>query len=182
MGAMTAIMVGLGAVSAVQQFTAGRAAKTEAEYNATQVTNEAQYNAGVYKQQAEMIENQKRLKAQQDDRAIRFAASKHIAITAFKGIDFSGSAMAVLADTMTQMEMDKAISQYDYAVQKYAVESQGDSTIRKGATLASQYRRGGATAEMSGTTGALTTLFNTAAYAGMRNVNTSGGAKTGRKP
>jgi hypothetical protein len=177
MGAMTAIMLGLGAASAIQQFSAGSQQKTEAEYNATQVTKEAQYNAGVYRQQAGMIEDQKNLQAMQDDRAIRFAAGKHVAITAAKGIELSGSAMAVLADTMTQMEMDKAIGQYNFEMQKYTALSQAESITRKGDTVAGQYRRSGATAYTAGVTGGLTTLFNTAAYVGMSNVNTSAGAK-----
>ena len=180
MGAMTAIMVGLGAASAVQQFSAGQAAKTEAEYNASQVSAEAKYNSAIYAEQAQMIQNQADLQAAQDDRGIRFAAAKHVAVTAAKGLQLSGSAMAVLADTMTQLEMDKAIGQYNFAVQKRAVQSQGESVLRKGMTLSEQYRRGGETAAMAGTTGALTTAFNTAAYVGMRNVNTSAGAKTGK--
>jgi len=182
MGAMTSIMVGLGVASAVQQFSAGNAMQVEAEYNAQAVTKEAKYNAGVYAEQAIMIENQKNLQASQDNRAIRFATGKHIAMTTSKGIELSGSAMAILSDTITQLEMDKAIGQYNLEVQKYGVLSQADSTLRKGETMASQYRRGGATARTAGIVGGLTTLFNTAAYSGMSSgFDTSGGAKAGGK-
>lgn len=181
MGAMTAVMVGLGAVSAAQQIAGGFAAKNEAEYNARAITSEAAYNAGVYREQAGMIEQQKQLKAQQDDRIIRFAMGKTVAMTAAKGLQLSGSPMAVLADTLTQFEMDKAIGQYNLEVQKYGVLSQAESTERRGATLSGQYRRSGDTAMMAGITGGLTTLFKTGAYVSARSFDTSGGAKTGGK-
>jgi len=181
MGAMTSIMVGLGVASAVQQFSAGNAMQVEAEYNAQAVTKEAKYNAAIYQEQAGMIENQKNLKAAQDDRMIRFSIGQHTAITASKGIEMSGSAMAILSDTLTQLEMDKAITKYNYDVQKYAVGSAAESTLLKGETLAGQYRRGGATARTAGIVGGLTTLFNTAAYSGMKSgFDVSGGAKTGK--
>lgn len=181
MGAMTAIMVGLGAASAVQQFTGGQAMQREANYNASAVTAEAKYNAGVYQQQVGMVEAQKQLQAQQDDRAIRMSQGRHIAVTAAKGIQLSGSAMAVLADTMTQLSMDKAIGQFNYDMKKFTIASAADSTLRKGATLAGQYVRSGATAYTAGVTGALTSIFNAGAYIGMHNINTSGGVKTGGK-
>lgn len=178
MAQLTTLMLGLGAISAVQQVVGGYAQQREAEYNAKQVTKEAKYNAGVYQQQAGMIENQKNLQAAQDNRQIRFTAGKHIAMVTAKGIELSGSPMAVLSDTLTQLEMDKAIGQYNLEVQKYGVLSQAESTLRKGDTVASQYRRSGATARTAGITGGLTTLFTTAAYA---SFDVSGGAKTGGK-
>jgi hypothetical protein len=125
-----------------------------------------------------MIEKQKQLKAQQDDRIIRFTMGKTVAMTAAKGLELSGSPMAVMADTMTQLEMDKAISQYNFEMQKYGALSQAESTERRGATLSGQYRRSGDTAVMAGISGGLSTLFQTGAYVSQRNYISSSPVKT----
>jgi len=169
MGAMTATMVGLGALQAGTQIAGGFMQKREAEHNASAIRSEAEYNAGVYKQQAGMIENQKQLKKMQDERMIRFAMGQTVATAASKGLQMSGSALAVLNDTMTQLEMDKAITQYNYDVEKTAVLSQAESVTRRGNTLAARYLREGDTAVFAGIAGGLTTLMGTAAYVSQRN-------------
>lgn len=186
MGAMTATMVGLGVASAGMQVWSGMQAKDEAEANAVAIQQQSEYNAGVYEQQAGMIEKQKQLKAQQDNRLIRFAAGKHTAVTAGKGLEMSGSALAVLNDTITQLEMDKAIGQYNLDVKKYGVLSQAEGERRQGATMAAQYRRKGGNALFAGIVGGLSTLYQTGAYAHTRmyspkRIDTSGGAKYGGK-
>ena len=186
MGAMTALMVGLGAASAVSQITGGMQAKQEAETNAAAIRAESAYNAGVYEQQAGMIEQQKNLKLTQDQRLMRFAQGKHVAVTSAKGLQLSGSALAILNDSMTQMQMDTAITQYNYDVEKYAVKSQGESVRRKGATMSEQYMSSGRTAMTAGIVGGLTSLMQVGFYSAARNytpnkINTSGGAMTGGK-
>ena len=181
MGAMTAIMVGMGVVSAAQQMIGGNAAKSEADYNASVALSESKYNASVLKQQAGMIQDQKELQLAQDKRAIRFVMGKTVSVTSSKGIEMSGSPMAIMIDTRTQLEMDSAIGQYNLEVQKFGVLSQAESTLRKGETVASQYRRSGVTARTAGYVGGLTTLFQTGAYAKYSSFDTSGGAKTGGK-
>jgi len=185
MGAMTAMMVGLGAVQAGTQIAGGFMAKREAEHNANAIQSEAEYNAGVYRQQAGMIEQQKQNKRIQDERMMRFAFGKTVATAAAKGLQLSGSPLAILVDTMTQLGFDKAITQYNYDVEKTAVLSQAESVSRRGASLAARYRREGDTAMFAGITGGLTTLMGTAAYASLRmykpkttKIDTSGGAKT----
>jgi hypothetical protein len=187
MGAMTAIMVGLGAATAVQQVVGGYAQKKEAQANAQAIKQESIYNAGVYEQQAAMTEEAKQLKMQQDDRLIRFAAGKHVAVTSAKGLQLSGSALAILNDSMTQMEMDKNITAYNFDMEKYALKSQAESTVRRGNTLSAQYLRGGDTAMMSGVAGGLTTLMQTGFYVNAKNyapksINTTSGAMIGGKP
>lgn len=186
MGAMTAMMVGLGVAGAATQVIGGFQQKKEAEYNAKVIQNEAAYNAGVYREQAGMIEQQKQLKKMQDERMIRFAMGKTVSSTAAKGLELSGSALAVMVDSMTQLQMDKAITQYNYDVEKYAVLSQAESISRRGASMAARYRREGETAMFAGITGGLSTLMGTAAYASQRlyvpktsKIHTSGGAKHG---
>jgi len=179
MGAMTSVMVGLGAVSAVQQVMGGFAAGEEADYNAAQTLSESRYNASILEQQAGMIEDQKNLKLAQDKRVIRFTMGKTVSMTAGKGIELSGSPMAIMIDTQTQMEMDMAIGQYNLEVQKYGVLSQREATLRRGETIASQYRRAGDTARTAGVVGGLTTLFKTAAYASESSFDVGSMAKRG---
>lgn len=178
MGAMTAAVVGLGVAQAGTQMIGGMAQNKEAKRNASAIETETAYNAGVYRQQAGMVEQQKQLKAAQDARAIRFAAGKTTAMAAAKGIEMSGSPIAILIDTVTQMEMDKAITSYNYDVEKTALESQAQATEFKGRTLASQYRRGGRDAMIGGFMSGLTTLAGTAMYAGAQSykpkINTEG--------
>jgi len=184
MGAMTAAMLGMGALSAGAQMWGGIQSNAEGERNAQAVEGESQYNAGVYRQQGQMVEQQKNLKASQDARKIRFAEGTHTAITAAKGIQMSGSAVAVLTDTLTQMELDKAITSYNYDVEKHGLESQAVSTERQGATLASQYRSKGRNAMTAGIVGGLTTFTGSVLTASARlykapNVTTSAKAASG---
>ena len=164
----------------------GMSQKSEANRNASNIESESAYNAGVYRQQAGMVEQQKQLKAAQDARTIQFVAGKTTAMTAAKGLQMSGSPMAVLVDTLTQMEMDKAISSYNYDIEKVALESKAQSTERSGYTLASQYRSKGRDAMTAGIVGGLTTfagsMFTASAYnykAPATTVNTDQGAKKG---
>ena len=179
MGVMSSIMLAMGAASAASSIAGGISQNREAKANASAIEAESSYNAGVYRQQSGMVEQQKQLKAQQDARSIRFTAGKHTAITAAKGLEMSGSAMAILSDTLTQMEMDKAISSYNYDVQKYGLQTQAESTTRRGYTMASQYRSSGRNAMTAGIVSGVSTLAMSAmsaassAYA-TKAINTSG--------
>jgi hypothetical protein len=139
MGLMTTAIVGMGVATAASQIAGGYAANKEAKYNAS-----------IYHQQAGMIDEQKKLQAIQDDRAIRQVMGSTTAATASKGIQFSGSPIAIMIDTRTQLEMDKAIGQYNLDVQKYGVMSQADAELRRGRTT-----------RTAGIVGGLTTLMQT---------------------
>ncbi len=95
---------------------------------------EAKYNASVLYQQAGMIDEQKKLQAYQDDRAIRKVMGQTVAATASKGLQMSGSPIAIMIDTRTQLEMDKAIGQYNLEVQKYGVIASAEAEKRRGKT------------------------------------------------
>ena len=164
MGLMTTLLVGMGVAQAATQVMDGMAAKTEADYNASIALSESRYNAAILHQKAGMIEDQKKLQAAQDNRAIRMVMGRTTAVTAAKGIQLSGSPMAIMIDTRTQLEMDKLIGQYNLDVQKYGVISQAESVTRAGQTRAASYRRAGKTARTAGYVGALSTLYQTAAY------------------
>lgn len=176
MGLFTGLMIGMGVATAASQIMGGRAAKDEANYNASIALSESEYNASVLRKQAGMVDEQKKLLLAQDNRAIRMIMGETIAVTAGRGIELSGSPMAIMIDIGTQMEMDKMIGQYNLDVQKFGILSQAESVTRAGRTRAAQYRRAGKTAERAGYTGALTTLFKTGAYVGMKSFDTSGGA------
>ena len=168
MGAMGTVMVGLGAINAGMSIMGGFQQKKEADRNASAIEGEAAYNAGVYRQQAGMVEQAKQLKQQQDARKIRFAAGKTTAVTAHKGIEMSGTPVAVMVDTLTQMEMDKAITAYNYDVEKYSLESSARATEYRGSTLADSYRRQGRNAMMGGIISGLTTFAGSALFAASR--------------
>jgi len=157
MGLMTTAIVGMGVATAASQIAGGYAANKEAKYNAS-----------IYHQQAGMIDEQKKLQAIQDDRAIRQVMGSTTAATASKGIQFSGSPIAIMIDTRTQLEMDKAIGQYNLDVQKYGVISQADAELRRGRT-----------ARTAGIVGGLTTLMQTglSAYA-VKSFGTKSTTKT----
>jgi hypothetical protein len=116
---------------------------------------EAMYNAGILNQQAGMIEEQKKLQAMQDDRAIRSMMGKTVAATAGKGIELQGSPMAIMIDTRTQMEFDKAITQYNYDMQKFGVMAQAEAVKRKG-NLAMMY---GVTSGVTSAAGTMVSAF-----------------------
>ena len=107
MGLLTAAIAALGIMQAGQSIAGGIAQSTEAKYNAK-----------IKEQQAQMIGAAQNVEAMQYNRQIGRAASTSIQRTAKSGLAMSGSPMAKLLDTQTQMEMDKAIGQYNLEVQK----------------------------------------------------------------
>ena len=114
MGMMTTALLAISAFQGVSQIASGMYEEREASANAElQEANAARLEA-----QAGVVDVMKNIKAMQDDRMINIAASKTVAATASKGIEMSGSPAAILVNTRTQMEIDKAISQYNYEVEK----------------------------------------------------------------
>lgn len=157
-----ATVIGIGLAGATLASSIGE--KKEAEYNAKQAVAESSYNASALYQQAGMIDDQKKLQAYQDSRLIRFTMGKTVSSAAGRGIELSGSPMAIMIDTRTQLEMDKAIGQYNLSVQKYSVLSEAESVKRGGAITAGQYERSGKAALTSGITGSITQLYSTEMY------------------
>jgi len=119
MGMFTTLAIGaMGAYSAIAQ---GNAANAEAKYNAKVLT-----------QQADNIDIAKSLESYQADRAIRKTQGTLISSVAKNGLELSGSPLAVLVDTMTQMEMDKSIGQYNLEAQKSYLQMEAKQTLVKG--------------------------------------------------
>ena len=158
MGLATAAIVGLGVTSAGLQIASGYAVRKRAKY-------EGEYSAQVYEQQAGMIESQKQLEAYQYNRAIARMRGKGIARTAKAGLLLSGSPMAVMIDTETQMLLDKSIGQYNLEVKKrYALSGARYSRYTG--------RETGRAAVFGGYTNAFTTLLSTGFSAAMMNMPT----------
>lgn len=107
-----------GAASSMQQ---GAAAKKEANYN-----------ANLIEQKAQLIGVQAGIENRQYERLKRKYAGKSIAMTAKSGLEFSGSPMAVFIDTQTQIEMDQAIGQFNYAQSKRFTMEEAAATRRFG--------------------------------------------------
>lgn len=149
MGLMTAA---IGIMGAGSQIAGGIAGYQEGRYNAT-----------VLAQQAGMITAQKELEAAQYDRAIRFTVGKTIARTAGAGLEMSGSPMAVMIDTVTQMEMDKAIGQYNLEVQRRFTLAGASMEKRRGAMALTTGIMGGFSTALQ--TGAKMMSFDKPSYA-----------------
>jgi hypothetical protein len=127
MGFATAALVGLGALQAGTSIASGYATKKEANYNAS-----------LAEQQANNIENQQGLLNYQSNRQIGQVIGKTTTATAGKGITMSGSPMAIMLDTYTQMEMDKRIQINNLETEKQQSLSQAEALRRKGKTAVYQ--------------------------------------------
>jgi len=150
MGLEAAILpavAGLGIGSAVSQGMAGNK-------QAKVVKQQADYNAGIYEQQAEMVLEQKKLQEYQNNRTRARARGATIAHTAGAGFQFSGSPLAIAIDNETQMELDSAVQDYNLDVQRNRYLSEANMTRWTGKQQASA-----ATAQ--GYSNAFTTLLNT---------------------
>ena len=119
--------------------------------------NEAKYNASLSEQKAQQIDIQKGLEGYQADRSINKMRGTIISRTAANGLDMSGSPMASMIDTLTQMELDKSIGQYNLEVEK-----------RNALSTADQYRRQGQSALMAGYANAFSSILQGSFLASQR--------------
>lgn len=152
MGVETALIVGMGAMTAATQIQAGRK-------QAQAVQKQGEFNAQVYEQQGQMVLQQQKIKNDQYLRQKRKMEGTMIAGTAGKGFDLSGSPLAVMIDNETQLGFDNSISNYNSEVQKnYATSG------------ANYYRETGkqqsSLAQTQGYSNAFSTILNTGFMAG----------------
>jgi len=109
-----------------------------AAYAATQVIKGYSQNkayesqAGIYEQQAGQISAAQGLEGAQYDRKKGQLAGKLTARVAKSGLAMSGSPVAVLVDSLTQIEMDKQTGQYNLEVEKRYALSGAALTRLKG--------------------------------------------------
>jgi len=138
MGAFTsALLAGSTALNIFGQFKEGQ-----------QAQEAANFNAAIYQQNRQIIDINKELTKSQFDRAIKFLKGKTVAATAAAGIDFSGSALEVFNDNVTQAELQKQQALFDLEV----------SGIRA-TDAAEESRRAGIRVSSAATTGALTSIL-----------------------
>jgi hypothetical protein len=131
------LALGAGLISATANIKAARDASTEAKYNAK-----------LKESQAQMIGSQKDLDNYQWDRNISRSISTFTQKIAKAGITMSGSPMAAMQSTITQMEFDKSIEQWNYDWQKRGVLSE-----------AAAYRREAKSVKMQGYANAFSSLL-----------------------
>ena len=103
--------------------------------SAGKASTEAKYNAKIKEEQARMVEAQKGLEAYQYDRAMGRAGGTLRANVGRAGITMSGSPMAVWLDMETQMELDKAVGQYNLEYQKRFNISQAEGYYRQASNI-----------------------------------------------
>jgi len=107
--------VGTG-ISAATQIAAGKSQAKQYQY-------EGAYNAEVYRQQAELAEQQKKVEEFQANRSIARARGTLTARAGGSGLLLSGSPLAIMIDNESLMQYDKAIGQYNLEVKKRYAQS-----------------------------------------------------------
>lgn len=147
-------LVTLIAASAVGQIMQGQATNQEAKYNASLI----EQRAG---QKAQLLDTQSGIERYQYARARRRLEGESYARMAKSGLMPSGSPMAVLVDSMTQLNIDEAIGQYNISVEKQFALADAKET-------ASAYIRKGKQGVTNSYYGALTTVGKGAYLYGSR--------------
>ena len=167
MGLETALIagtIGLGAMTALTQAQAGR-------QQAKAITQQGDYNAQVYEQQAAAISAKQKIQNYQMNRQRARTMSTYVAKTAGKGLTMSGSPLAVMADAESQMLFDQAINNYNLNMEKHFAMTSAAATRQQGAFDASATRT-------QGNMGAFSTLLNGVSQIGLMRM----GAKAPSTP
>ena len=155
-GTVGALLLAGGAFSATTQVMSGQA-------QAKGIKKQAEYDAQVYEQQAEMIKEKKKISEYQFNRQAAAVRGSIISKTAGKGFNLGGSPLAILIDNETQMQFDKAIGDYNLDIERNYALSGATNIRQQGAT---QSRL----AKATGYSNAFSTLLNTGTTIGMMNL------------
>jgi len=107
-------------------------------YKGMEQKKTANRNAAIADQQAGLIDEQAGLEAYRYDRAKQRYAGAATARTAKSGFAMSGSPMAVMLDSLTQIELDKSIGQFNLDMEKRYARSGADEYRRQGSSAFSQ--------------------------------------------
>jgi len=174
MGLATAALVGLGAIQMGSSIAKGYQDKKEAQYNA----NLIEQTGPLYDTQIALVEKEKDLMTYQANRKIGQVMGASRAITAGKGLELSGSPIAIMHDTYTQMEMDKRINQQNLDLQKYNIGVEKQRAMSQ----AQAYRRAGSNAMFQGYTNAFTSALQTGVNYGIMSgsFNQAGAKRAGK--
>lgn len=156
LGTTAALMLAGGAFSATSSVMAGQA-------QASATKKQANYNAEVYEQQAEMIKERQKISDLQFIRNSASARSKMVSATAGKGLMLSGSPLAIMIDNESQMQFDAAIDDYNTQINQNYLSSAAINTRQTGAAQARL-------SAFTGYSNAFSTILNTGATMGMLNM------------
>lgn len=150
--------VALAAVAGAGIFSAVSSAKS-GQATAKSLTYQGEHNAQIYEQQAGMILEKKKLQDYQYNRASARMRASQVARTAGAGFNLSGSPLAMMIDSETQMLLDKATADYNLDVERnYALS--GANYQRETAYQQSSL------AKSTGYSNAFTTILNTGVAVG----------------
>ena len=154
-GLTTSLLLASGGISAASSIMGG-------EMSAKAAEQQAEYNAKLYGQQANMVTEKKKVHDYQYGRMFGQAMGANVAATAGKGLTMSGSPMAIMADTQSQILFDQAIGDYNLDVERNVALQNAEQARRVGEQEARQARIGGYT-------NAFTTMLSTGADVSFRN-------------
>lgn len=133
-------MFAISAASAVTQIAGGYATSKQADINARLYEQQGAFyqqqgdlNAMLYEQKAGFLDELSKLAGDRLDFAMRVdltqirrakskMASTLMARTAYSGLEFSGSPVAVMVENLTQAGIDEELTKYDYTMEKIASE------------------------------------------------------------
>lgn len=115
------VLLAMSAVKAITEIGQGKAQQAEANYNATLLEGKAN-----------MIGAQAEIDYGQYNRKKGKALSTSMATIAGAGIAPGGSAMAVMLDAQTQINIDQAIGQFNYEQEKQYTLNEASQARRKG--------------------------------------------------
>lgn len=142
------------------------------EVQAKSIQRQAEHNATIYEQQAEMVKQKKKISEYKFNRQFGQMVGSTVAATAGKGLTLSGSPMAILIDNESQMLFDKAIQDYNFDIERNYALSAAENTRQQGAMDARAKR-------FEGYSNAFSQILSTGANIGMMNLG-SGGAGYGK--
>jgi hypothetical protein len=156
MGAMTAALVGLTAMSATSQYMTGQVQQAEAEYNAR-----------IAEEEAKMVDLQADIDYGRYQRLKGKTMAQSKAAVAGMGIEFTGSPISVIVAAQKQIGIDQIVSQFDFTTKRNAL-----------ATQAAQERRRGKMAAYAGMTNAFSTMLSGASQVAMYKAGMPGSKPT----
>lgn len=168
-------MFAIGAAIATTQIMAGQAAKAEGDYNASLFEQQAGTINIIKDIEEKRAKTAKGIEATQYRRIKGQLVATTMARAAGAGLDFGGSPIAVLIDTLTQVGIDEAIGRYNIdigiASRIHELETQKIYAL----SSASEARRRGRLARNTYYSNAFSTLMMGAYQSGSR-VSTGGAA------
>ncbi len=165
-----ALLIAGTAYSAYSSIKAGREQSAAYQAQGVAAYQQSQYNAGIYEQQAEMVKAKKKIHDYQFNRQMGRADSAIIAQTAGKGLLFSGSPLAVLADNKSQMLFDKAIDDYNLDIEKYYALSGAQYQRMAGTSALNQANEAARVSRSAGYTNAFSTILSAGSSYALRRV------------